>query len=268
MRFWGSESGTAHRTWYRRIAEYYDSIDAIQAPRRAMRAGWFLHDLFRRSSTIKDVLDVACGTFSIDLPLAKRGYRLVGRDVSPHMIRMARRNVARAGVRADLGVADMRTLDLGRQFDAVLCLGSSFHYMTSAEDIRRAFGTFRRHLRPGALLVIDLANFDAWIRKPRNARVEADYRAPDGTRIAVFAFNDQNRSKTKHVARFITVLQHGRKIELEVDEAMLKVWTKDSFARALRSARFEPFEWWGDLAVGATYRHRVSSRLVAVARRL
>ncbi len=264
VRFLGSERGKAHRAWYHTLADYYDHL---YDPRRASKAYPFLHAILRRRGPIKEVLDVACGTFALDLPLLRRGYHVAGRDRSPDMLRVARRNLARAGQTADLGQADMRTLRMDRIFDAILCLGTAFNYLETVTDARRALRTFRNHLRAGGILVLDLTNFDAWIRRPANARAETDYRAPDGARIAIFGFNEQNRKRDLHIARMITVVHKGRSVGLSLDEARMRIWTKATLEKELQRAGFRPVEWWGDLRLGFGYRRQTSPRLVAVALR-
>ena len=211
------------------------------------------------------MLDVACGTFSIDLGLVERGYRVVGRDRSDDMIRIARRNLRHRRAAADVATADMRVLGLPQRFDAILCVGTAFNYLVESRDVVRALHSFHSHLYPGGLLVLDLANFDAWIDdNPENARTEVDHRAADGTRIAVFAFNEQQNRKRIHIARFLTLVQRGRGIDIRFDEAPLKVWRKEGVLRQLRRSGFRPSEWWGDLRTGAKYVRRKSPRLVSV----
>ncbi|MGI0148136.1 MAG: class I SAM-dependent methyltransferase [Thermoplasmata archaeon] len=259
----GSEAGTGHQGWYRLVAGHYSSL---YDNRRDANAAAFLDRLFRRTGGVHDVLDVACGTFSIDMGLAERGYRVVGRDLSKDMIRVARRNLRARRVAADVGTGDMRFLRFPQQFDAILCLGTALNYLVEPRDVTRAFRTFRWHLRPGGLLVLDLANFDAWIDdKPKNARSEVDYRAPDGTRIAVFAFNEQRRRKTIHIARFLSLVQQGNRIDIRLDEAPLKVWRQEAISDRLRMAGFRPVEWWGDLKLGSKYVRRKSPRLLSIA---
>lgn len=265
MRFLGSEAGAAHQGWYRSFAKYYSSLYRAD---RDEAAAVFLDRLFRRRGRIHNVLDVACGTFSIDLGLVHRGYRLVGRDLSEEMIRVARRNLRNQRATANLARGDMRALRLRQRFDAILCLGTSLNYLADLNDVDRAFETFHRHLRPGGLLVLDLTNFDAWIdENPTNTRTTVDYQAPDGTRIAVFAFNEQRQRKTVHIARFLTLVQKGNGIDIRFDEAPLKVWRKDGVSRQLRVSGFRPVEWWGDLRIGAKYNRKRSPRLVSVALR-
>ena len=262
VRFLGSERENAHDRWYRAVAPYYDQLyDRL----RTARAYPFLQHLFLRYGPIHEVLDVACGSFALDLPLVRRGYQVVGRDRSKDMLRVARGALKAVGRDVDLDEADMRTLHLTREFDALLCLGTAFNYVTSPSDVRRTLAVFRRHLRGGGLLVLDLTNFDAWIRHPQNARAVVDHRAPDGTRIAIFAFNEQERRKKIHQARFLTLVQKGRRIDIRFDETPLHIWAKPELDRALRTAGFRPAEWWGDLRLGAKYDRGRSPRLVSVA---
>jgi len=262
VRFSGSERDNAHDRWYRAVAPYYDQLYDRS---RTARAYPFLQHLFLRYGPIHEVLDVACGSFALDLPLVRRGYEVVGRDRSKDMLRVARGALKAVGRNADLDEADMRTLHLSREFDALLCLGTAFNYVTSPSDVRRTLAVFRRHLRGGGLLVLDLTNFDAWIRHPQNARAVVDHQAPDGTRVAIFAFNEQERRKKIHQARFLTVVQKGRRIDIRFDETPLRIWAKPELDRALRTAGFRPAEWWGDLRLGAKYDRGRSPRLVSVA---
>ncbi len=265
VRFSGSEQGNAHDRWYRAIAPYYDRLYDRS---RTARAYPFLQHLFLRYGPIHDILDVACGSFALDLPLVRRGYRVVGLDRSKDMLRVARGALKAIGQSADLDRSDMRSLRLNREFDALLCLGTAFNYVATLSDVRRSLTGFRRHLRIGGLLILDLTNFDAWIRRPRNARAETDYRAPDGTRIAIFAFNEQERRKKVHHARFLTVVQKGRRIDIRFDETPLRIWRKEELDRALRTAGFRPTEWWGDLRLGAKYERARSPRIVSVSVRV
>src|SRR3990172_4060803 len=94
VRFSGASSGAAHAGWYRACADLYD---AWANPVWTARTVEFLDRQFRRHG-VQDVVDVACGTFAIDLRLVKRGYEVVGRDISPEMVRVGQRAVREARV--------------------------------------------------------------------------------------------------------------------------------------------------------------------------
>jgi len=128
-------------------------FDSIHQPRYDPECA-FLDGLFQAQAGIERVLDVACGTGAHAALLAAHGYRLTGVDLNPNMLTYARaRHPAVAFERCD-----MRHLNFKGSFDALICLCTSFSYNRTNEDIAAALQGFRRALRPGGLLVIDVFN--------------------------------------------------------------------------------------------------------------
>lgn len=87
------------------------------------------------------VLDVPCGAGRLAIPLARRGARVTGVDVSEACLTAAREDGARAGAAVDWIHADMREIPREHAFDAVFCFGNSFGYLDDAgnrEFVRRA----------------------------------------------------------------------------------------------------------------------------------
>jgi SAM-dependent methyltransferase len=104
------------------------------------------------------ILDLGCGTGGHAIPLASRGYDVLGADLSPDMVAIARSKAAVTGVDARFDTADMRTVDLGRTFDVVLILFAALGYQTADADVAATLSNARRHLRPGGLLILDVWN--------------------------------------------------------------------------------------------------------------
>jgi SAM-dependent methyltransferase len=263
VRFSVDDPPEAHQGWYAALATRYD--DLYRNPERVRFAAPFLDRILRQHAPGFDVLDVACGTFGLDLPLLARGYRIVGRDLSPSMVAQARRALRSSHRRGDVARADMRTLDVGRTFDAVLCLGTAFNYLVQPAEIRATLAVFKKHLRPRGILILDLTNFEAWIRNPANARAEVDHIFPDGMRVTVFGLNDQDLRRRIHHARFLTALMRGSRLDLHLSEAPLRIWRKEDLGGLLRRSGFGILGWWGDLRIGRSYKPRTSPRLVVVA---
>ena len=74
----------------------------------------------------KTVLDVGCGTGRYSAEFARRGAgRVVGLDLAPNMVNMARQLAAQQGVkeRCDFIVGDFLKKDLARTFDICLAVG-------------------------------------------------------------------------------------------------------------------------------------------------
>ena len=96
------------------------------------------------------LLDVGCGP-GRHLQHLRERYAVEGLDVSEVMLDQARTRLP--GVPLHLG--DMRDFDLGRHFDAVICLSSAIASMTNLHDLRRAIAAMARHLNPGGVLIVE-----------------------------------------------------------------------------------------------------------------
>jgi len=133
---------------YRALAAYYDRIYSERDYQRETAHVVALARRFGRSRG-RRWLDVACGT-GRHLAILRRRYDVTGVDLSRPMLREARRRLP--GVRLLAG--DMRSLDLGEQFDVVSCLFSAIGYLRTEADLARAFRSFARHLVPGGVVLV------------------------------------------------------------------------------------------------------------------
>jgi ubiquinone/menaquinone biosynthesis C-methylase UbiE len=98
----------------------------------------------------RTLLDVACGTGK-HIERLRRRYACEGLDLSPDMLAIARERLPDV----PLHEGDMAAFDLGRRFDAVVCLFSAIGYMTSLRRLRRAIRAMARHLEPGGVLIVE-----------------------------------------------------------------------------------------------------------------
>jgi SAM-dependent methyltransferase len=117
------------------------------------------------------VLEIACGSGRVLVPLVKAGHQVVGLDASPHMLALARAKLEAAGpavmARANLVQGDMRDFQLGRTFDLAIVAVKSFAYLVQRADQQRTLATVAAHLRPGGLLAMDFLHpSPAWLLEP------------------------------------------------------------------------------------------------------
>ena len=143
-------------------AVYADQYDLFYADKDYQAECDFIEQVFQRSATrpIRSILDLGCGTGGHAIPLAQRGYQVTGVDISADMLAQAQRkarqtfNVQRSNV-PTFCQGDLRTLDLGCTFDAVLMMFAVLSYQRTNDDLAAALATVRRHLAPGGLFVCD-----------------------------------------------------------------------------------------------------------------
>ncbi len=130
---------------------------------------------------VRSVLDLGCGTGGHALLLVARGYRVAGVDRSQGMLAVARRKAGEAGVAARFSRGDIRTVRLGRTFDAVISMFAVLGYQTEDRDVVAALATAAAHLRPGGLLVFDVWFGPGVLADPPAKRVKRV--AGEGTRL-------------------------------------------------------------------------------------
>jgi SAM-dependent methyltransferase len=139
---------------------FADTYDAIYAEKDYEGESDLIEQLLRTygAGRVESILDLGCGTGNHVLPLAARGYDVVGVDRSEEMLARARAKVAShpAGARADFCLGDIRRVRLDRHFDAVVVLFAVLGYETSNAGVLDALRTARTHLRAGGLLVFDV----------------------------------------------------------------------------------------------------------------
>ncbi len=104
------------------------------------------------------VVELACGTGRITVPVAEAGVHVIGVDSSPRMLEVAHERARAAGVEAlvDLRHGDLRSPPVEERVALVLVPFRSLLHMTTEVDRERALAAARELLRPGGRLVFDV----------------------------------------------------------------------------------------------------------------
>ncbi len=107
---------------YEKFAEFYDLIykEIVNYEREADDLEKILTEFGEHRT--KQVLDVACGTGSHSLILAKRGYEVTGIDSSEMMVKEAKKKASKENVNVEFFVQDMRSIKLNKKFDCAICM--------------------------------------------------------------------------------------------------------------------------------------------------
>ncbi|ABD13483.1 hypothetical protein ThrDRAFT_03942 [Frankia casuarinae] len=104
-----------------------------------------------RTPDARSLLDVACGTGNHLEHFATLFADVAGTDLSKPMLSVAGRRLPGR----PLLQADMRSLWVGRTFDAVVCMFSSIGYLRTFEDLAAALRCMASHLSPDGTVVIE-----------------------------------------------------------------------------------------------------------------
>ena len=104
----------------------------------------------------KTIIDLGCGTGSIALPLAKKGYDVIGVDLSYEMLTEADHKAMEEGVSVRFACQDMTELELGEEADCILSLCDSMNYLTEDGQLEDAFRSIAQHMKKESLFLFDM----------------------------------------------------------------------------------------------------------------
>ena len=135
----------------------YDEPDLYDAllPASAAQLSYYLNLARQCAGT---VLELACGTGQLLVPIASAGLPATGLDLSSKMLLAAKRRAAAAGTPVELLEADMRHFDLGRRFSLIVVARNSLLHLGDQDEFTAFFASVRRHLEPHGILAFDIFN--------------------------------------------------------------------------------------------------------------
>lgn len=136
--------------------------------------------------------DLACGTGTLAIELARRGYHVNGIDLSPAMLDQARAKSRDLPVevrtRLSWQEADMRFFILERPVHGLLCHYDSLNLLSNETELRATFIQVARALRAHGLFAFDLNTLENF-RTFWNGR--DSYEGPNYRLITEATFNEE-----------------------------------------------------------------------------
>jgi SAM-dependent methyltransferase len=119
----------------------------------------FLRQAFESyHGSVRQALDLACGTGRHALRLAKDGYDVTGVDISEGMLAVAAEKAAASGVNVAWVQGDAREMEFSARFDAAYILFNTMICWATNEELIRFQGCVHRALRPGGVFAIEVPN--------------------------------------------------------------------------------------------------------------
>ncbi len=220
---------------YKLLAEYYDRIfSSWRFPLDLARE----RILGRILPRVESACDLACGTGTTALILARTGIRMFAVDLSPVMCRMAREKARRAGLPLRVLRGDMRSFQLPEPVDLITCEYDAVNHVPRKADLCKVAMAAARALRPGGYFYFDVNNrggFERywsgvyWIEQP-------------GVVLAMRNHHDCPRDRAwSEIEWFIREGKLWRRFHEHVDEVC---WTPGEIRSALSAAGFDRLRAW------------------------
>ena len=213
---------------YDRSAELYDAIYSFKNYEKETAK---LHELIQqyKRSPGNGLLDVACGTGG-HIAYLKRNYSVEGLDISPLMLRLARKK------HPDVVFyrRDMTNFRLTKEFDVVTCLFSAIGHVKTRRRLGLAVRAMARHLKPGGVLVVE-----SWPtpRQWQNGRLGANFVDEPNLKIARFSISKaRGRLSVQDLHHLVAT---PNRIQHFVERLEMGLFTHDEYLDTFRQAKLE-----------------------------
>lgn len=136
------------------FSRFYDRLtDNVEYERRAD----YFCSLLSASRKEKGILlDLGCGTGGISIEAAKKGYDVIGVDLSVGMLNEARQKAMQADVPLLLLNQSMDEIDLYGTVDFALCVLDGINHLDSVETVKRTFERVSLFMNPDGIFAFDV----------------------------------------------------------------------------------------------------------------
>jgi 2-polyprenyl-3-methyl-5-hydroxy-6-metoxy-1,4-benzoquinol methylase len=196
----------------------------------------------------KSALDIACGTGNLIGELSKKGLDVVGTDLPPEMIKVAKKNFPKV----KFYVQDMSKLDINKKFDLILCPFNSLNYLKTINRIRQTFRKVSKHLNQNGVFIFDINTPRLYITKHKGI-YEKEISHIKFKQICIY---DKSKREAKTIFDFV---MKGKEIHTQ------KAYSKKEIISALKKEYFDILDIYDSFKLGKP--SRVSNRLFFVVRK-
>ena len=140
---------------YNALAQDYDALTE-DIPYAAL-ADWYQAALTRKGGAVSTLLDLGCGTGTLTMMMAQRGFEMIGTDASAEMLARFQQKIydlPKGVIRPLLLCQRSEELDLYGTVDGAYCSLDGMNYLPG-EALGEVFRRLRLFIAPGGILAFD-----------------------------------------------------------------------------------------------------------------
>jgi len=215
------------------MGEYWDILTSTHPTEKEA-------DFIEKVVANKDlVLDLCCGTGRHDVLLAKKGWEIIGADLSKSLLQIAKNKMRKEGVNFSLIRCEMQFLPFRSEvFSAVVNIFTSFGYLPSEEEDLNCLREVARTLKPTGSFLLDVINRDYLLKA---------FKESDLADFGAFMMEEKrslDEDKMNITGQWIvTQKDTGEKLTLE---HRLRLYTPENLRQMLTSAGLEQETLYGN----------------------
>lgn len=204
-------------------------------------------NFYRRQLALysEPVLELACGSGRLTIPLASENVNITGMDISEDMLHLAKLKASKNGINIRFLQGDMRNFDLGEKFKFIFIPVQSLSHLHTREEIENCFSCVRWHLADEGRFLIELFNSSVTMLARESGRryPVGQYEDPkDGTQVFVTEeVNYDTASQVNHIQWFV-------RNEASSHEVMLSFEMRQFFPQEI-----DALLWYNDFLIEHKY---------------
>lgn len=191
------------------------------------------------------VLELACGSGRLSIPIARQGLQVTGLDLSRSMLNQAKTKAQESGLQIQFQAGDIRQFRLAEKFEFIFCGFNSSQHLHEEREYRSFLDHVKKHLAANGTFAFDIFNpsISMLNRKPNERFLVSSYPDPDdGLEITVSEYPSYDSAKQLTSYRFI--YEKGGKVIFE-KQFSLRIYFPLEMDVLLRNAGFQIISKYG-----------------------
>lgn len=245
------------RQWWERFFsdDYLLTVPAPSGPQISKQVDFIEASLGLPKGAM--ILDVGCGLGLHSIELTRRGYLVVGLDLSLAMITRAAETAQGQGLKLNFLHADIREIAFDGAFDAVICMGTTFGFFDDDAN-RDVLTRLYQALRPGGRILLDCVNRDYVVRwQPNLVWFEGDG-------CVCMEESDFNYFNSRLVVKRTVMREDGQQSNSEYS---LRAYSLHELGQLTQALGFRVIEVSGQEATRGVFFGNCSTRILMLAER-
>lgn len=196
------------------------------------------------------IIDVACGTGRVTIPLAKNGHQLLGIDVHQGMLKEAGEKAGKLDIQIDWIKQDCTKLELNVMSRFIYSVGNSFQHFLTNEAQDGLLASVNQHLEMDGILILN-TRFPSVeeLLQPPTEKYWRTYR-DDETQHTVDLYTISTYDSLQQIQHYETIRKYknadGKMIEEKSTNISLRYVFPKEMERLLHAHGFEIIHLYSD----------------------
>ncbi|MGN7115737.1 methyltransferase domain-containing protein [Lysinibacillus odysseyi] len=192
------------------------------------------------------IIDLACGTGRMTIPLARHGFDCIGVDIHPHMLQRAKEKAGTLSIQ--WFEQDGRSLQLDVRAQLMFSVGNSFQHFLTNEDQDGLLSSVSRHLEKGGVFIFGtrFPSAEELLQPP----IEEFWRSYQDRDTKVDLYTISHYDALQQIQHYTTIRKYKDREENVIDEQRTHIKLRYVFPkemeRLLEKHGFEIIEVYGD----------------------